>query len=110
MYEERAFADQTREWVLHMHQLGVHHFHTYTTHRSVEFDNNAVAWFHPHTVMADQDMDGVEWIHVDTFNVTDRYVPCLYARTILVQVLFYWNFEVFASQWNVTRSSPHVKI
>ncbi len=84
MYEARAFSQQTKEWVLHMHQLGVHHFHMYTTHRAIEFDSHAVAWFHPHNVTEDQHLDGVEWIHVDTFDKAHRFVPYHRARSILI--------------------------
>lgn len=63
---------QARMFVDHMHQLGVHHFHFYITKRNITFDSGGRAW---HDGAPDQPlphMQGVEWVHVDTFPIDVR--------------------------------------
>ena len=57
-------------------ELGVHNFHTYTGRQRVRFDaDNLLAWARPSQALPAQDIPGMEWVFLDTFDIDFRCGP-----------------------------------
>lgn len=72
LYDNIFEQKQSRIFVDHMHQVGIHNLHVYTKYREIAFDSHGLAWYDDPPSQPLLHMQGVEWIYVDVLPINVR--------------------------------------